>query len=345
MPAIKNMEDLLVESTSASKWCEAIIKKQKDLPYNSLTNPRDANCVVKDAVANILTHLKLQGKSSLKEVDDSKVKDALKMLLTYLSGNEVTRPSKERPLTDDELDKAFSDLYVDDTYIKVDRKYADPQLRGQNYALYSFVPSRDVQPDADGVYGFIKIRGAFNRVEEAEERAKELIQYFSASKVFMCELGVPTPVKSRVESDNVLEVENPRKNADVVKFTDLMKDQSADEKHQIEEIKQREEQLKEDVAKKPEDKEPIQIYLELSHKRATCAYLYTQHKNKLQETKDIIIATRKQLSDMDEKHPNLKQEYMDHYNKTCADCGIDKATDDMAVMIKKYIGEDPDLDF
>ena len=89
----------------------------------------------------------------------------------------------------------------------------------------------------------------------------------------------------------------------------------------------------------------MQLYLELTHKRATCAYLYTQHQKKLEETKNIVIATRNQISEMDVLYPHLKDEYLDHYKKTCAECGIDQATDDMAVMIRQFIGEDPKLGF
>jgi len=339
------VDTLFLETMTATKWCDEIIKNQEKEVYNSLTNPKDLNHIVKEAVQNILDYLKTLGKSSMSEVDNSKVKEALSILVPYLRKHEVWKPSKTKPLTDDEIENAFSDLYIN-KYLNVDRKYSDPPLNGQNYAIFSFNPSKKAQPDPDGVYGFIKVRGAFNRLEEAEEKSKELIQYFSANKIFICEIGKPTPVQEQlINLDQIVEVDNPNKNEEVVKYTDLIKEQSMKEKQQIEEIKQRELKLKEDITKDPNDKEPLQIYLELTHKRATCAYLYNQHKEKLEETKNIVIATRKQLADMDEKYPNLKNEYMEHYEKSCKECGIDKATDDMAVMIKKYIGEDPDLGF
>jgi hypothetical protein len=67
-----------------------------------------------------------------------------------------------------------------------------------------------------------------------------------------------------------------------------------------------------------------------------------QHKEKLEETKNIVLRTRTQIAEMDEKYPNLKEEFIDHYKKTCEECGINRATDDMAVMIKKYFGHDPE---
>jgi hypothetical protein len=263
-----------------------------------------------------------------------------------LKKHEVWKSSKSKPLTDDELVHAFEDLYVD-KYIKADRKYIDPKVSGQKYALFSFNPTNGSKPDEDGIYGFIKVRGTFNRLEEAEEKSKELIQYQSANQIFVCDVGSPTPLQSRVlDRNNVVEVDHPDRESDEnLKYANLIKEQTTKEKHQIEEIKKKVEYLKEDVTKDPNEKEPLQIYLELNQKRATAAYLYTQHQEKLEETKNIVLRSRQQISDMDQEHPNLKEEYLEHYKKTCEECGIDKAEDNMAIMIKKYFGEDPDLGF
>jgi hypothetical protein len=340
------MDTLLNEAISAKEWCDEIIKQQEKIVYSSLTSPRDLNGLVKHHVQEILNHLKSQGKTDMKGVDDLKVKEAISILLPYLLKHEVWKPSKSKPLTDDELVHAFEDLYVD-KYIKADRKYIDPEVSGQKYALFSFNPTSGSKPDEDGVYGFIKVRGAFNRLEEAEEKSKELIQYQSANQIFVCFVGSPTPLQSRVlNKENVVEVDHPDRERDEnLKYSNLIKEQTTKEKHQIEEIKKKVEYLKEDVTKDPNEKEPLQIYLELNQKRATAAYLYTQHQEKLEEMKNIVLNSRRQISDMDQEHPNLKEEYLEHYKKTCEECGIDKAEDNMAVMIKKYFGEDPDLGF
>lgn len=339
-----SIDTLLKETIPVTEWCDQIIKQQEEVVYNSLTNPSDLNHLVKDMVQNILNYLKSQGKCSMTEVDNIKLKEALGILLQYLRKHESWKPSRAKPLNDEELEKAYNDLYID-KYLMVDRKFTDPPLQGQNYAIFSFNPSNKAQPDPDGVYGFIKVRGSFNRLEEAEEKAKELIQYFSANQIFVCAIGKPTPIHDKiVDLDRVVEVDNPNKNEDV-KYMDLIKEQSIKEKQQIEEIKQREKKLKEDVTKDPTDKDPMQIYIEMIQKRATCTYLYEQHKIKLEEMKNHIIATRKNLLEMDEKYPTLKNEYLDHYQKTSKECGLDKATDAMAVMIRQHIETEPDLGF
>jgi hypothetical protein len=340
------MDKLLLPSTNVKEWCDEIIKKQETIVYSSLTSPRDLNHVVKDSIKEILDYLKSLGSIDMKTIENPKLKEALTILVPYLRKHEVWKPSKSKPLTEDELLYAFEDLYVD-KYLKVDRKYLDNKICDQKYALFSFNPTNGCKPDDDGTYGFIKVRGAFKRLEEAEEKSKELIQYHSANQIFVCEIGAPIPLQSRIfNRENVIEVDHPDKeNNENLKYANLIKDQTVKEKHQIDEIKKKVEYLKEDVTKDPNEKTPLQMYLELNQKRATAAYLYTQHLSKLEEMKNIVISSRKQISDMDTEHPNLKEEYLDHYKKTCKECGIDKAEDDMAIMIKKYFGEDPDLGF
>ena len=67
----------------------------------------------------------------------------------------------------------------------------------------------------------------------------------------------------------------------------------------------------------------------------------------MEKIKEIVIKVRKELVNMDKNHPNLKQEYMDHYVKTCEERGIDPTTDEMALMIKKFMmyEEPSEIDF
>jgi uncharacterized protein DUF5832 len=339
------MENLLSKTISVSEWCNDIIKKQEVEVYTSMTNPRDMNHIVKSAIQEILEYLKSQGKTDMKEVDNLVLKEALNILVPYLKQHEIWKPLKEKPLNDEELEYAFSDLYVD-KYVKGDRKYNDPEINGQTYSLFSFTPSSTAKPDNHGLYGFVKVRGTFPRLEEAEEKSKELIQYFSANKIFVCKTGTPIPLQEELNTtENIIEVDDASRDKECVRFQELAKEQGLKEKQAMEEIKQREEQLKRDVERDPNDKEPLQIYLELIHKRATCAYLYTQHKQKLEETKNIILVARKKIADMDEKYPNLQNEYMDHYRESCKKNGIDKAEDEMALYIKRFVGNDSDLGF
>ena len=67
----------------------------------------------------------------------------------------------------------------------------------------------------------------------------------------------------------------------------------------------------------------------------------------MEKIKDVVIHVRKELVDMDKNHPDLKQEYMDHYNKTCKERGIDQTKDKVALMINEFMmDKDPvEIDF
>ena len=337
-------DDLLSQSITPAAWCDAIFKEQKNVVYTALTNPKDLNHIVKTNISTILSYLRQRDITSFKEIDEKyePLKDALNILYKYLQST-PWKPSPLEPLTGKALNDAFEDLCINRvSYATCDRKYNDPEINGQTYALYSFIPSKGVQPDSDGFYGFIKIRGVFGRIQEAEEKAKDLIQYFSANQIFICQVGKPSPVEKELKNkENVLDIDHPKREE---KFSELITDQTLKEKREIEEILQKEEDLKADVAKGPGDKSPLQKYIELVQKRATCSYLYTQHKQKLAETKETVLRARAQIADMDSEYPDLKDEYMDHYLQKIKDSGIDKATDDMALMIKNYVGKD-DLEF
>ena len=342
---------LLSGSITPFDWCQEIIKQQEKEVYSSLTSPKDFNHIVKTNVHNIHRYLKQQGITSFKELNTAHepFKETLNILYKYLRENPTWKPNTGKPLSNDELNNAFKDLHVDQvdpSYITCDRKFNDPQINGQIYALYSFIPSKNVEPDSDGLYGFIKIRGVFGRIEEAEEKSKELIQYFSANQIFICEVGKPTPLEQELKTkENVRFVDHPNREEQNIKLADLIGDQTLKEKKEIENILEREQLLKDDVAKKPEDKNPLDKYIELHVKRATNSFSYVKGEKQLENMKNIIIKTREEIASMDEKYPNLKDEYIDHYSKAKQETGIDQATDEMALYIKEHVMKDYGLEF
>ena len=70
------MENLLSKTISVSEWCSDIINKQEKEVYTYMTNPMDMNHIVKSDVQEILNHLKSQGKTNMKEVDNAVCKEA-----------------------------------------------------------------------------------------------------------------------------------------------------------------------------------------------------------------------------------------------------------------------------
>lgn len=349
---MNELDILLSTSMSATEWCEKIITEQKHQLYTSLTAPKYFNHVVKEYIKTIHTHLKKnRGITSFKELNNSegKVKEALTILYKYIQANPFWRPSSDKPLCGEELDHAFEDLHVNQVaaFVKCDRKFNDPAINGQNYALYSFVPSESVKPDSEGLYGFIKIRGVFNRIEEAEEKSKELIQYFSANNIFICEVGKPTPLEEEVKAkENVIYVDNPEQQEGYkLKLSELVADQTLKDKKNIEDVLKRKQLLEADVANSPENRDPIDKYIELHVKRATNSFAYTKGQKQLDSMKNTVIKARKEIAEMDEQYPSLKDEYIKHYEDSKKDSGIDQANDEMALYIKEHVVKDYGLDF
>lgn len=348
-----DLDSLLSGSITPFEWCQEVIKEQEKEIYSSLTSPKDFNHIVKARVQRIHQYLKQQGVTSFQELSAATVheplKEALHTLYRHLQATPAWKPSTNKPLSGDELNEAFKDLHVNQVtppYSQCDRKFNDPQINGQIYALYSFIPSKTVQPDADGLYGFIKIRGVFSRIEEAEEKSKELIQYFSANQIFICEVGKPVPLEQELKAkENIMYVDHPDREEHNVKLAQLVGDQTLKEKKEIEQILEREKMLKEDVTKKPEDKDPLDKYIELHVKRATNSFSYIKGKDQLENMKNIILKTREEIADMDKQYPRLKDEYIDHYTKAKQETGIDKATDEMALYIKEHVMKDYGLEF
>lgn len=348
---MNHFDILLSGDITPFDWCQGIIQQQEKQIYTSLTSSKDFNHIVKTHVYNIHQYLKERGLTSFKELNApyEPFKEALNILYKYLLDNPAWKPSTSKPLSNDEVNDAFKDLHVDQvvpSYITCDRKFNDPQINGQTYALYSFIPSKTVQPDSDGLYGFIKIRGVFSRIEEAEERSKELIQYFSANQIFICEVGKPVPLEQELKTKkNVTYIDHPNREEQTLKLADLVGDQTLKEKKEIENILERKKLLKDDVAKTPQDKTPIDKYIELHVKRATNSFSYIKGQKQLENMKNIIIKTREEIADMDNKYPNLKDEYIEHYSKAKQETGIDQATDEMALYIKEHVMKDYGLEF
>lgn len=334
------------ENVDVSEWSNRLFKKQEAIVYDSLTAVRDFNHVVKSEAQKIMDRLRLQNDS---ESAEKRLQEALSLLLNYLKSNRTWKPASDQPpLTMAETAEAFKDLCVS-RYSKIDRKFDDPAVRNQSFGLYSFKPTIGAKPDADGNYGVLRLRGNYASEDEAQEKAKELIQYNSANKIFVVEVGRPAFVKEKLlQTRDVIEVDesdNGDANDDTVKYLDLIKEDSLKHKKQMEEIRLREKELIADVSKSPEDRDPLDTYIELNKKRGTLAFHYKSFSAKVDEIKASIIKVRQQIADMDSDHPNFKHEYVAYYEKQLEASGVKVSTDAMAMQIKESFNADPDLGF
>jgi len=222
--------------------------------------------------------------------------------------NQVMENTGMPPLTTEETVRALNELSISmPSYPSLDRLYADPPISGQKFALFSFVPSKGATPDANGVYGMAKIRGSYDNNMELEQREDMLIRNVdSYHKIYRTFVGKPFPITIDPKySHEVKEIDIRNKTTEVI--SQSIKQQKASEQAEIKEIKEREEKLKEDTSK----------------------------------TMDIIIRTRQQIKEMDEKDSSYRQHVYDKYMQARRDSGL--ADDDNSFI--KYICEDISLPF
>jgi len=257
------------------------------------------------------------------------------------------RPTMAAPLTEEELEHAKKDL-VDKNFIKkysqAERSYADPVLPAQTLGLISFVPAKGATPNRNGVYGFAKLRGNYSNMFEADQRAEMLIKnHDSYNQISTCYVGRPFPLtESRKFSEDVKEIDIRKEAAE--SMGEAIKRQRKKDDREMQEIKDREKLLKEDVKKKPGD-DPYEDYITMRVKRAQLVWTYQEHKKKMEEVRDLIIKTREKIKEMDEEHPDYNDSYFEKYRQARLQAGLKETTEESADNFMKYLVEDIDLDF
>ena len=268
---------------------------------------------------------------------------------TLTSPNDKTgiwKATKAPPLTDDETQLAMSDLSVDCTlnYPKLERMYADPLIIGQKYSLVSFIPSTEASPDKDGVYGMIKVRGNFDTIEEANQKAEFLVQNVdSYHKIYHCFTGRPFPATNSSKfSHETAEVDVRKKITSIVNGN--IKQQKAEENKVINEIKDRERELLEESkrAKEGIPEDPLDEYTKQRVKYAQLVWTYKETQKRLEKVKKVIIKTRETLKESDESNPEFLEQYREKYMKARTDAGLVDDSDDSFLQ---YLGKDIELDF
>lgn len=246
------------------------------------------------------------------------------------------RIAEKVDLTPQETQTAMQDLVSKDvirTYPSSERTFADPTIAGQKLCLVSFVPSVDAVPDKDGVYGMIKVRGSYDTEEEADDRAELLIRTVdSYHKIFTAFVGKPFPATTSSKwSGDTNEIDIKKKVTEVISKD--IKRQRMEEKKEIDDIKEREKRLMEDVEK---DFDPYERYIELRVKKAQLVWTYLETQKKMDEMKESIIKTREEIGELDEENPSFLSTYREKYMGARREAGL---KDDDASFLS-YLGDE-----
>lgn len=247
------------------------------------------------------------------------------------------KPKSKPVLNDEDCERAYKECFVSSlTDIAYERKYADPKIAGQTYSLHSFIPSKGAKPDKDGIFGMLKIRGTFGTIEETNERAEELIRnHDSYHKIYHGYVGKPMPIT--VKSDFSAEVEEVDINQQISKIVrEDVKEKRSQEKKQVQEIRERERNLKEAVEQEATD--PYEKYTCLRVKKAQVVWSYMEHRKKLNEMIDVFEQTLLEIKEMDDEDDDYAKRYLDRYLEAREKAGIPEDKNDSSFM--KYLNID-----
>ena len=250
------------------------------------------------------------------------------------------------PLSIEETKEAISELNnatFTSKFSKVDRTYADPAVPMQNIGLFSFMPAKGATPNANGIFGFAKIRGSFSSEMEANQRAEYIIRNVdSYNQIFHTYVGRPFPITldSKYSADTQ-EIDIKKEMAKSV--SENIKGKKEDEYNTIQEIKRKEEELISDTKKETED--PYDEYITQRVKCAQLSFTYLEHQKKMAEIKNIVIKTRDRIKEMDVEYPEFKDSYYQKYMDARQKAGIKEDEKDTQTNFIKYLVNDAPLDF
>ena len=247
------------------------------------------------------------------------------------------KPKSKPVLNDEDCERAYKECFVSSlTDIAYERKYVDPKIAGQTYSLHSFIPSKGAKPDKDGIFGMLKIRGTFGTIEETNERAEELIRnHDSYHKIYHGYVGKPMPIT--IKSDFSAEVEEVDINQQISKIVrEDVKEKRSQEKKQVQEIRERERNLKEAVEQEATD--PYEKYTCLRVKKAQVVWSYMEHRKKLNEMIDVFEQTLLEIKEMDDEDDDYAKRYLDRYLEAREKAGIPEDKNDSSFM--KYLNID-----
>lgn len=242
------------------------------------------------------------------------------------------------PLTREESKVAHQELtqprFINLTFPRTRKQRTDPEVPNQRIALVSFIPSNGATPDKDGCFGVAKIRGSFGNVDEADEHAQNLIRNFdSYSAIDFVPVGKDFPLMK----DNAAYVTETRevdlRNVIDKTTKDFVEKKRQEEKKEIDEIQERQKKLSE-APSNPENPDDIEYYIQLRVKKATALMRQEEATKVMGQCKKINEKTNSILTDIEEKHPEFAEEYLEKYQTALKESGIDVAQNPLIKYMK-----------
>lgn len=248
-----------------------------------------------------------------------------------------THPTNEPSLSNEEAKAAKDELVRDvNKFPSINRRFVDPPVAGEpKFALFSYIENEDVDMNkfhdeimdslkpkhkkklaelksrTQLMKGVGKIRGAYVTQQEADTRAEEIVRDIdSSNSVFTCIVGIPFPLVSEGNSQDVNEVDLTQETENAI--TQNVRKQRQKSKKEMDEIKRREEELMRNAEKDP-NADDEDNYIAQRVKLAHLRYSIEQHIKKHAECVNNESKVVEWLVDMNNRNPEFEEKYQEKY--------------------------------
>ena len=205
----------------------------------------------------------------------------------------------------------------------------DPPIPGQNYGLFSF---KLLPKPIDGVFGFLKFRGAFNTTDEYTAHAENIIRTVdSKHRLFPYPQGRWFPLtddpKWAQGVEEVTEKDTGEKNAfkkntlsDIYREEDQV--QSAKERNRIKEIKEREKILIEE-SQRGEDTESLHHYANKVMQLEQINTWLVELRKRKRDLTNALSKTSSEVERIKSEHPEYQNQVADEIKRIRQEIGLE----------------------
>jgi hypothetical protein len=192
----------------------------------------------------------------------------------------------------------------------------DPALPRQKFGLVTFIPAKGASPDKDGCYGVFKLRGNFETEMEADKWSENLIRNFdNFAEIDYVFVGNYFPLmdSNDIYTRSTREIDIRKLTNDTVK--DAVRQKEMEEQKQIREIEERQRKLLDKSNEEEKDKSytDLDYYIQIRVKKANALYVIDEAQKKIKEAEGVVEKVSVEISDLDEKFPNYKDEFFSRY--------------------------------
>lgn len=202
----------------------------------------------------------------------------------------------------------------------------DPIILNQEYGLLSFTPAKDSRPNANGIYGVIKLRGNFATIDEAEKFSETLIRnHDSYNEIYTVKVGNSIPLCKETHLIEETKLVDLNKEVENIVSSDV-KEKRKQEQKEIKGIKEREKNLlqeNKEILSGEYKEDPLEHYIMVRVKKAQLMWTLIENRKRiLNELIPVIKKVKVEIADLDKQNPEFDKLYYERYSQARESVGI-----------------------